>query len=160
MIVKLYTEDVTTWFVAFMREGIPWIDRVFPGRFKHVRAFAFSHGAQCWVFYDHTWSGTHITLAPAGSIGDATMGKFVEDAVVLKLSRTDREKGRLSRKLGFWCVPAVRALLRVPGGALRPDGFYRECLRAGAEVVVDGTGSTDTSAGPDARRADRAGAAS
>lgn len=159
MIIQLREDDVNTWFVCFGYEATPALDRWIPGKFKHVRAFGFSHGAQCWVFYDHLWIGTRIALAPAGPVGDRAVGRFVEDQAVLKLSRLTRPRGGIRHRLGFTCVTTARQLLNVPGGALAPDGFWRDCLKAGAEFILDGRRkSTAGDPGPEPCSANAAGA--
>ena len=140
MIHVLEAQEITEWFLAFYPtcRSRFW-ERVTPGRFKHVRAFAWSEGVRVWVFYD-VWlfGGTRITLAPAGPIGDEAVGKYVSGAHVLKLTKFPDRKPGLSARLGFWCVTAMRHLVNLPGGALLPDTLWRDCLRNGAQVIIDG----------------------
>jgi hypothetical protein len=137
------TEEITEWFISFHASCRSrfWA-RATPGKFKHVRAFAWSSGVRAWVFYD-VWlfGGTRITLAPGGPIGDKAVGEFVSGASVLKLSRLPDRKPSLRMRVGFWCVTAVRHLVNLPGGALLPDALWRDCLRNGAQVIIDGRSS-------------------
>jgi hypothetical protein len=133
-------EDIAEWFICFHSENRPRLwSRLIPGRFKHVRAFAWSAGVRVWVFYD-VWlfGGTRITLAPGGPIGDRMVGEYVRGARVLKLTRFPNRKPSLRMRLGFWCVTAVRHLVNLPGGALLPERLWRDCLRHGAQVILDG----------------------
>lgn len=139
MIVFRRAEEIKEWFVCFHRTcSHPFWQRFIPGRWKHVRAFAFSHGAQCWIFYD-VWllGGTRITLAPAGEAGDDLVGQYTRAALVVKLTRQPDRKLPITSRFGFWCVTAVRHLLNLPGGALLPETLLRDLLRTGASVVVD-----------------------
>lgn len=139
MILTLRSEVVTEWFVAFYdKSTVRWLDRLLPSRFKHVSAFGFSHGAQTWIFYDVSlFYGTRITLAPAGSDGDRAVGLVTADACkVLKLSASSKRRRIGMSWLFFWCVPAARNLLNLGGGALLPDALWRDCIRAGARIVI------------------------
>ena len=149
MIYVARPQLVEEWFVVFHeRCASPFWQRAVPGRFKHVRAFAWVEGVRAWVFYD-VWltGGSRITLSPGGEMGDMMMGQFIEGASVLKMTARPDARPSLSTLVGFWCVPAVRRLLNLPGGALMPDALWRDCLAHGAEIVIHG-GRPSTPAGP------------
>ncbi|MDE2040648.1 MAG: hypothetical protein KGJ45_11630 [Elusimicrobia bacterium] len=159
MIFVPAAQDVESWFLVFHpRCGSNFWQRVVPGRFKHVRAFAWAESVRVWVFYD-VWftGGARVTLAPGGEIGDALVGQYVEGAAVLKMRRGPERFPPLSTLVGFWCVPAVRRLVNLPGGALRPDALWRDCLAHGAEIVIHEL--PDPPAGPGAGTATAASAA-
>lgn len=140
MIVFTRPEEIETWFVTFHRDCIsPFWNRWTPGRFKHVRAFAYSADALCWVFYDVAMSGTRVILAPAGAEADRLIGEYIAGGSVLKMRRLPPRKPRWRDRVGFWCVPAMRHLLNLPGGALLPEGLWRDCIHSGAEVVINGS---------------------
>ena len=155
MIYLARPEDVSTWFVSFHRTcDSPFWRRIIPGRWKHVRAFAWAEGPRVWVFYDVMLiGGTRITIAPGGEGGDALVGQYIAEASVLKLRRGPEIKPPLTTLLGFWCVPAIRRLLNLPEGALLPEALWRDCLSHGAEIIVHELQPTLATAGPDAGRA-------
>ena len=141
MIVALSAGEVTDWFVAFYPScSNRWLDRLIPGRFKHVNAFGWSPAARTWVLYECGWNGTRIFVFPGGKDGEAVLQSFIGDAAVLKIARAAGH--HMLMRVGFWCVPAVRHLLSVSGGALLPDGLWRDCLRAGAKIVCHANAET------------------
>jgi hypothetical protein len=143
VIVQLSPGEVTQWFVAFYPScANRWLDRLVPGRFKHVNAFGWSENARTWVLYEVGLWGTRVFVFPAGRAGERELSAWTETASILRLDRAEKQPGMWLR-LGFWCVPATRHLLGLRGGALLPDGLWRDCLRAGAKVIHDASAETD-----------------
>lgn len=120
------------WTVVFNREAATWwASGMALGRYKHVRAYAYVPFLHVWVFYDVRLRGTEITIAADGAPADHMIASWIVAADLLRVHRRPHAACTVP-VLGF-CVPAMRRLLGVPGSALRPDAFWRECLRHGAE---------------------------
>ena len=116
------------WLIVFRRSGWWFV----PGRYKHARAFAFVPECDTYIFYDVGWGTTQIFLA-RGRGARAAMLQWTRDADVLAFA--PRQVGARKLQFAFCCTTALRHLLGLPGGTLRPDGLYRDLLRHGAEVV-------------------------
>lgn len=139
MITVRQPDEITTWFVVFWPGTMPGLNRWtrwVPGHFKHVSAFGYSPACLTWVWYDVGLAGTAVKVLPDTKESERILGLWVDGCTVLHMSAGKRV-GPAAR-LGMFCVPAIRHLLAVPGGAVRPDGFWRDCLRHGAKVVIDG----------------------
>lgn len=126
-----------TWLVLFQSStSRRWIDRLVPGRFKHVMAFGWVEKAKAWVSYDVQLGRTHILLM-AEADGEKKIGEAFgrdADAALLRCAVRLSPRPRLMPS-GFWCVPAIKHLLGLRSGALRPDALWRDCLAQGAEIV-------------------------
>jgi hypothetical protein len=118
------------WLVVFTTKSDRWWIRLIPGRFKHVRAFAYCHDTDCWIFYDPCLRTGILTARGAGA--RQLMLQWTRDAKVLSMEPGPHER---IRPLPFACTTAIASLLGLPGGALRPDALYRQCLANGAKPL-------------------------
>lgn len=126
------TYEPTSWCIVFNVEGASGWARWVPGRFKHVRAFAFVPAAQVWLFYDVSFSGTEIQAIPEGPDARAAIWSFIgPEGKSFIVSVPKLPQRRRLFPWSMWCTVALRHLLRLPGSALRPDRFYRDCLANG-----------------------------
>lgn len=117
------------WTVVFSREtSTRWVSWLALGRYKHVRAYAYVPFLHVWVFFDPHIGGTDIVIAADGAPAQAMIASWIERADLVRVRRVAAR--RRFPVLGF-CVPAIRRLLGIPGGALRPDAFFAECLAHG-----------------------------
>lgn len=125
-----------SWLLLFStRTRMPWLDRLVFGRFKHVTAMGWVEAAGSWVIYDVQLCRTRITVMPEEE-GTAWVGRCIAadpDAVVLRVPV--HERGPRWFRFGSWCVPAVKHLIGLGSGALRPSRLFRDCLAAGAEII-------------------------
>lgn len=138
------------WHLCFVGSADNWwVNRLIPGRFKHVRAFGFAPADCIWIFYDVTLAGTVLQVArDKTELADRLIAAWTSDATVLVI-----EPRRASfAPAGWWCVPAMKHLVGVASGALLPDGLWRDCLRQGGRVL-DEAESTDDADGSAARSA-------
>lgn len=128
--------EPTEWFVVFhTKVSRRWVEILAFGRFKHVSAFAYCPGFRAWLHYDVQLSGTRIRLLTQATAG-AMFARFLEAGEIVKIVRgTARPAWR--SYLGFYCVTAVKHLLGLRCGALRPDALHRHILRHGG-IRVDG----------------------
>lgn len=136
-----YEPDV--WSVVFNREAASGWARFVPGRYKHVRAYAFVPATRTWLFYDVHFSGVNLFAVPDGPDARAAIYSFIGPEGVSDIVAMRRLPARRRRLFPWsnWCTSSLRHLLNLPGGALRPDRFYRECLENGGtpfEAVHDG----------------------
>lgn len=136
MIIKREAEEVTTWCLAFWPHATNrWFDRLIPGRFKHVSAFAYSPRARTWVLIDTSVFCTQVTLLPAtGPLAEAMLARMTEGSSVLRINARSQAGVRFPWPLV--CTSAVASLVGLRG-ALLPDTLWRNCIKAGAEIVYE-----------------------
>ena len=123
-----------TWLLVFSpKSAIWWVDRLVPGQFKHVMACAYAVEAKAWVAYEVTLVRTQILVMPDPAWDRFIAARINSGASVLRIER--RDGCWWTGRLGSWCVPAVKRLIGLRSGALRPDRLFADCLRAGAAIV-------------------------
>lgn len=128
--MKNYEPQV--WNVVFNREAATGWARLVPGRFKHVRAYAFVPATNLWLFYDVHFGGTKLFAVPAGPDALAAIFSFIGPPGASEIvSVRVLPRRRRILPLTNWCTTALRHLLNLPRGALRPSAFYRDCLKNG-----------------------------
>lgn len=129
-IVEDAAARVEVWTLVFDREAArPWMNRLIPGRHKHVRAYAYVPFLKVWIFYEPTFWGTDVILARDGPAALALIGTWMGNADAMRMVRNP-ERMRLFDR-GLFCVGAVKRLIRLRGGALLPSTLWRHCLAAG-----------------------------
>lgn len=122
------------WILAFARRSTSrWVNRV-PGKYKHVMAMGYVAEMDSWVFFD--WRLGHADIyAARGDGAKQLMAHYADGADLLGMpARRDRSA---AIRCGLWCVPSVKHLVGIRGGALRADALWRDCLRQGAEILSD-----------------------
>jgi hypothetical protein len=123
---------VSGWTIAFHRRAARrWVEWLAGGRYKHVSAFTYVSSLRLWVLYDVKLAGAPIVLLPDSQAAIARISAHLADADLITMP--PRESGGLC--MGFFCVPAIKHLVGLRGGALRPDALWRDCLRQGGNVV-------------------------
>lgn len=124
------------WYLVFEETTPRWWLR-WVGRFKHVMAIGWVAHQRVWLVYDVSLGRSRVAVLPDCPGTDQEIARLMEEATWLAL--TPRETPRFHwLRIGFWCVPAVSHLVGIGGCALRPDAFFRDCLRHGAEIVTYG----------------------
>lgn len=122
------------WNVVFHpTAATAWMNRIPIGRFKHVSAFAYLAGLKGWVIYDVQLGATRIMVLPDIPQSMDVIRRLIDGCDVISMVR--KEGGSTSWRLGFWCVPAIKHLIGLRSGALRPDVLRRDCLRNGGTIV-------------------------
>lgn len=119
------------WNLVFERKSISWWSHLALGRYKHVRAYGYVPFLHVWQFVDVGLRGFDVFVAADGAPANAVIAHWIEDADVLTLAPR-RDGIRRLPVFGF-CVPAMKRLIGLRCGALRPDALYRHCLRNGAQ---------------------------
>lgn len=124
----------TRWLVVFDRSASSWWTSLIAlGHYKHVRAFGYIFDADAYLFYDVQLGGTRLHLA-RGDGARALMMEWTADADVLVIEARKARNSNFRPFRPLVCTTAVAHLLGLRG-ALRPDAFYRQCLRHGATSV-------------------------
>jgi len=122
------------WVLAFARHSpIRWVGWLAMGRHKHVRACAPLPMLGAWVFYDVHLTGTTIRVAATGGEAERLWSIFTTDADLVVMPVRRGVMPWWSR-WGFFCVPAIKHLIGLRSGALRPSRFFRDCLAAGGQL--------------------------
>lgn len=137
MLITRAPEQIASWQVCFWTYANHWLARRIPGRFKHVSALGRSFGGHSWVYLDCSVDRFEVHVIPSNNDeGRQYLGRLTMDADLVLRVPGD---GRMARppRFGLFCVPFVRRVVGVPGSALLPDGFRQDCMRAGAEIVID-----------------------
>jgi len=119
------------WTVVFnKRAATRWAAFLALGTYKHVRAYAYVPYLHVWVFFDPKLSGTDIIVAADGESANAMIASWIADADLIRMRVAPARQG--FPLFGF-CVPAIKRLLGLRCVSLRPDAFYRFCLRNGGQ---------------------------
>lgn len=137
MILAEVGPQPVVWTLAFQRSTqVPWVRWLAVGRYKHVAACRYVPDLDAWLFYDHRLYDTVVDALPAGPAATAAFAAFARDADLLTIAaRPDRAEPRRVFRFAFWCVPAIKHLIGLRSGALRPDTLWRDCLRAGGNPL-------------------------
>lgn len=137
MIGRREPDEVEDWLLAFHSWSPSRLVRLMiPGKFKHVTAFAWSPRALTWVFLDFSLDGARVIVLPAGDQALFEIGRLIDGAAVLRVKALPKDGRR--QLLVFGCVGAIKHLLSLRCGAVRPDSLWRFLVKSGAQVVIDG----------------------
>lgn len=129
-----------SWTLVFNREASSrWFGALVPGRYKHVRAYAYVPFLHVWVFYDPDFRGTDIIVAADGEPAKRLIASWTVKADLMMMRVTD---ARARPRIGFWCVPMIKSLIGLRSSALRPDGLWADCLANGGEPFESPDGCT------------------
>ncbi len=136
MIVHRRPQEVSNWLIAFFPETENrWVRMLVPGRYKHVAAFAYAADCRTWVWYEWGWNVAKIRVLPDDENARMLISAWTAGATVVRMDVLRHE--RASFRVGMWCVPAVKHLVGLRSGALLPDALLRDCVKAGAEVIIE-----------------------
>lgn len=126
------------WNLVFARQARSWQQNLLViGKYKHVRAYAYVPFLHVWVFFDPHLRGTSIVLAAAGEPAQRMIAAWIENGDVVRMPR---QCNRMSWPFLGFCVPAIKRLMGLRCGALRPDALYRHCLRHGGAPFEEAHG--------------------
>ena len=123
-------EEVQRYHLAFhCKRGDWWFERLIPGRFTHVSAFAYLTGPRMWLLIENSpRTNARVCLWPDD--GDVTMppGLIAWTSNCSILAADVRRRYDFRLKLGFWCVSAAKDLIGSRSRALSPEGCWRDLL--------------------------------
>lgn len=128
--------EPSRWLVCFWREtSVPWFDRWFPGRYRHVSAFGYCDVPKAWVFVEPAIGGTRVMVELDGPRAQALIEQWMAGSDVLVVDKGPDRPPLWTMLLG-WCVPAVARIIGRGHGALRPDALWRHLLPYAVEVFA------------------------
>lgn len=131
------------WLVVFYPRSVyTWVNRLVPGRFKHVSLISFIQPADAWLYYSVEPTGCPIELWPGNEAGSRRFAEITASASIIRFPAVMERNSWL--RAGWWCVPAVKHALGIRSGALLPDQLWRYLVANGGEIVKDETGYSET----------------
>lgn len=150
--------EARRWTVVFHREAENWFfDLIAMGHFKHVSAFAWLPELGIWTIYDVGFRRTRLIHLADGVHAHATIAAIVKGNCAVTVD-VQNECLPLMRA-GLFCTIAIKHLVGIRSGALRPDALFRHLVAQGGIVSDDaGQGPTPDSARSEPRRRAGAGA--
>jgi len=132
------------WQLCFSETGLaPWLDRLIPGRFKHVRAFGFVPLEQLWIFVDCNPIGIQVKAVRDKSAAfDVLIRAWTAGCEVVLVEH------RVHRRFwpGLYCVGVTKRLIGSDSGALLPTTLHRHCLATGGRPFDEPASSAATTA--------------
>jgi hypothetical protein len=136
--VALKACEPARWTIIFHREAENWIfSLIAMGRFKHVSAFAWLPDARVWLLYEVGFRRTRIVVLPDTEASKADLSRLIAgNAIVTMPVRHDAVP---LFRVGLFCTSAIKHLIGLSSGALRPDALFASCLRHGGELSDDGS---------------------
>lgn len=120
------------WILLFSKKrGRWWVRLLACGRYHHVKAIAYLPAMRAWLFYDVKFNGTRLMLAPEDDPGTRVfLHDYLDSCDLVAMPRLPVPK-RVAPHAGFWCTLAMKHLVGIRTGALRPDRLWRDCVAAG-----------------------------
>ena len=128
---------VPSWTLVFCKNRGPWWVRLLAcGRYNHVKALAYLPSMRAWLFYEVKFHGTRLMLAREDDPGArAYLRDYLDNTDTIEMPRLPVPK-RAGPQPGFWCTLAMKHLVGISTGALRPDRLWRDCIAAGGKPHV------------------------
>ena len=120
------------WILLFCKKrGRWWVRLLACGRYHHVKAIAHLPAMRAWLFYDVKFNGTRLMLAPEDDPGTRVfLHDYLDSCDLVAMPRLPIPK-RVAPHAGFWCTLAMKHLVGIRTGALRPDRLWRDSVAAG-----------------------------
>jgi hypothetical protein len=120
------------WILLFCKKpGRWWVRLLACGRYHHVKAIAYLPAMRAWLFYDVKFNGTRLMFAPEDDPGTrGFLHDYIDSCDPVAMPRLPIPK-RVAPHAGFWCTLAMKHLVGIRTGALRPDRLWRDSVAAG-----------------------------
>ena len=120
------------WILLFSKKrGRWWVRLLACGRYHHVKAIAYLPAMRAWLFYDVKFNDTRLILAPENDPGTRVfLRDYLDSCDLVAMPRLPIPK-RVAPHAGFWCTLAMKHLVGIRTGALRPDRLWRDSVAAG-----------------------------
>ena len=129
--ISAFGIEARRWTIVFHRKAENWFfSAIALGRFKHVSAFAWLPELGIWVFYDVGFRRTRLMHMADGVHAHAAIAAVVEGNEVLTVDVADASLPLM--RAGLFCTTAIKHLIGLRSGALRPDALYRHLVAHGA----------------------------
>jgi hypothetical protein len=141
----LKASEPTRWTIVFHRKAENWFfSAIAMGRFKHVSAFAWLPDVRVWLIYDLGFRRTRVVVLPDTEASKSHLRQVIAgNAIITMPVRADALP---LMRLGLFCTSAVKHLIGLRSGALRPDALFASCLRHGGELSDDAGAKYPTAA--------------
>ena len=141
------------WILLFSnKRGRWWVRLLAWGRYHHVKAIAYLPTMRAWLFYDVKFNGTRLMLAREDNPGTrAFLHDYLDGCDPVAMPRLPVPK-RVAPHAGFWCTLAMKHLVGIRTGALRPDRLWRDSVAAGGKPYENGVGEGSSVAAASMRR--------
>jgi hypothetical protein len=124
------------WTIVFHRTAANWLfSAIALGHFKHVSAFCWVPEVRVWAIYDVSFNRTRFAFLPDTAESKALLQQVITGNCLVSMEARD-DAFPIFRP-GLFCTTAIKHLLGLSGGALRPDALYRLCVREGGTVSDD-----------------------
>src|SRR5262245_10784675 len=95
---------------------------------------------RAWLFYDVKFNGTRLMLAREDNPGTrAFLHDYLDGCDLVAMPRLPIPR-RVAPHAGFWCTLAMKHLVGIRTGALRPDRLWRDSVAAGGKPYERGLG--------------------
>jgi hypothetical protein len=134
--------EPSRWTVVFHRKAANrWFSLVAMGHFKHVSAFAWLPEMGVWLVYDVSFRRTKIVVLPDTPASKARLAALITGNAMITMPV--REDAVPIMRTGLFCTTAIKHLIGLRGGALRPDVLFRHCIAQGGALSDDAV-STST----------------
>ena len=129
------------WILLFSKKrGRWWVRLLAWGRYHHVKAIAYLPALRAWLFYDVKFNGTRLLLAREDDSGTgAFLRDYLDSCDPVAMPRLPVPK-RVAPHAGFWCTLAMKHLVGIHTGALRPDRLWRDSIVAGGKPYENRVG--------------------
>jgi hypothetical protein len=123
------------WILVFSKKrGRWWVRLLACGRYHHVKAMAYLPAMQAWLFYDVKFNGTRLILVREDDPGSLEfLHDYLDGCDLVAMPRLPIPK-RAAPQAGFWCTIAMKHLVGISTGALRPDRLWRASIAAGGKA--------------------------
>src|SRR5262245_47674366 len=120
------------WTLVFCKKpGRWWVRLLAWGRYNHVKAIAYLPALRAWLLYDVRFNGTHVMLARKDDPGTAALlHDYLDNCDTIAMPPRSFPR-RAAPHPGFWCTLAMKHLVGIRSGALRPDRLWRDSIAAG-----------------------------
>ena len=123
---------IPRWTLVFSKKRGPWWVRLLAcGRYNHVKALAYLPTMEAWLFYDVKFNGTRMMLGHDRDPGTRIfLHDYLDNCDTIDMPPLPEPRRRTPR-IGFWCTLAMKHLVGIGSGALRPDRLWHDCIAAG-----------------------------
>ena len=127
---------IAVWNVVFL--DVPrssWWDWFTSDGWRHCCAFGYSVTGECWVIYDVADKTSRISI-----VDDYWFDRWVgvrRNRITSIIQIETKEGGDERARLGLWCVTAIKHLVGLRSGALRPKALHRDLLRHGGKPAFE-----------------------
>jgi len=149
MVEKIEAEEmfpaISVWNVVFLRSPREnWWDWLTPEPWRHVCAFGYSVTTESWVIFDVADKHSRISVVDGHWFDRWVAVHRPRFTSILQIHTLPG--GDIRARLGLWCVTAVKHLVGLPSGALRPRALHRDLMIYGATPAFEDLYGTESEA--------------